>query len=136
MRGLSFSAAMLAISCLAGCATADSIKSDPVDAGIARSFSAPYDSTVAATMSTLATLKVAMHEEHDEAYGHVVMVNTHVSAFSWGEVGRVIIKKSATAPTTVVVDWSKRDKLQITGTGADDFSSELFGGIDARLASK
>jgi hypothetical protein len=34
-------------------------------------------------MSALAAIKIPMHEEHDEAYGHVVMVNTHVSAFSW-----------------------------------------------------
>jgi hypothetical protein len=62
------------------------------------------------------------------------MVTTDVSAFSWGEIGRIIVKKSPTAPTVVVVNWGKRDKMQITGTSADEFSSVLFNGIQARLA--
>jgi hypothetical protein len=136
MRGSSIGAALLAVACLAGCATADTVKNAPVDAGIAKSFDAPYERTVAATLSALAAMKVSMHDNSEEAPGRVIMVNTHVSAFSWGEVGRVIVKKSAAAPTTVVVNWSKRDQLQITGTSADDFSSDLFVGIETRLAAR
>ena len=63
------------------------------------------------------------------AAGLVILVTKQLSAFSWGEVGRIYVQKSTSAPTSVYVLWEKRYQLQISGTGQSEFSDSLFKAI-------
>ena len=64
----------------------------------------------------------------------MVLITKPVSAFSWGEVGRVTVLRSAQPPTSVRVYWEKRSQLQLTGTGQSEAASQIFAGIDQALA--
>ena len=116
-----------------GCATMDTVKDAPQQEGISRSFNAPYDSTVAAALKALAGLNVNVTSSSQDGNGTTYLVSKSLSAWSWGEVGRVYVEKSVAPPTTVFVDWKKRDALQITGTGSDEASQAIFNAIQQDL---
>lgn len=118
---------------LAGCATSDTVRKAPIETGISHSFAGSYDHTAAATMKALSSLNINITSSEVQPVGTVIFVSKPISAFSWGEVGRVIVKKSDAAPTTVVVNWEKRDQLQITGTDSAEFTNVLFSTIDKLL---
>ena len=44
----------------------------------------------------------------DDQQGTIYLVSKPLSAFSWGEIGRVFLKKATNLPTTVYIDWQKR----------------------------
>lgn len=118
---------------LTACATSETVRLAPVDQGISRDFPSSYDHAVAATMKALSSLNINITGSETQSVGTVIMVSKPISAFSWGEVGRVIVKKSDAMPTTVVVNWEKRDQLQITGTDSKDFTNVLFAEIQKDL---
>ncbi len=118
---------------LASCATMDTVKQAPLDQGISHPFDASYDRTSAATLKALSSLNVNITSSNEDATGTIYLVSKSLSAFSWGEVGRVYVKKTGAPPTVVFVDWEKRSTLQITGTGADEFSNTLFDAIGHAL---
>ena len=118
---------------LSGCATSETVRKAPVDQGISRAFPASYDHAVATTIKALSSLNINITGSETQAVGTVIMVSKPMSGFSWGEVGRVIVKKSDAAPTTVIVNWEKRDQLQITGTDSKDFTDVLFAEIQKDL---
>jgi hypothetical protein len=62
------------------------------------------------------------------------MISKSSTAFSWGEVGRIMVDRTAKPPTPVRVLWEKRSQMQITSTGQAEFSQNLFEGIHQRLA--
>ena len=119
---------------LTACATADTVRDAPIDAGVSQSFNASYDRVSAATLTTLRNLRVNITGSEEKPDGLHVQVTKSMNLFSWGEVGRVIVRRSAAPPTVVFVNWEKRSQLQITGTGQTEFSNELFGGIREQLA--
>jgi len=84
-------------------------------------------------MKALSTLNINITGSSTESIGTIILVSKPISAFSWGEVGRVVVMKSDTTPITVVVNWQKRDQIQLTGTDANEFTSTLFSMIDKSL---
>lgn len=121
---------------LGGCATAETVRDAPMSSGTARSFAASYDRTTAATLDALRQFNVNITSTQEQPTGLLILVTKSLSAFSWGEVGRVAVERSAAPPTTVRVVWEKRSQLQITGTGETAFSNELFDGIQQKLAAR
>lgn len=118
---------------LAACANMDTVKNAPPDQGLSRAFDASYDRTTAATLKALSSLNVNITNAAEDSSGTTYLVSKPMSMFSWGEVGRVRVQRSSAPPTLVFVDWRKRDTVQITGTGADEFSSTLFAEIAKSL---
>lgn len=118
---------------LAACADTGTVRDAPVTAGVERSFNARYDAVTAATLDSIRSLNVNITSSEEKPEGLVVLVAKPAHAFSWGEVGRVTVVKTAAAPTPVKVYWEKRSRMQITGTGQTEFSDQLFAGIQAGL---
>jgi len=121
---------------LAACATAETVRDAPVDAGVSQSFAAPYDRTTAATLDTLRSLNINITATEEKSNGLQIQVTKSMNLFSWGEVGRILVERSSQAPTVVRVYWQKRSVMQITGTGQTDFSNELFNGIQQRISAR
>jgi hypothetical protein len=119
---------------LGACATSESVQNARVDAGVVEAFDAPYDRVAAATLETIRGLGVNITSTEQEAGGLRVMVSKPATAFSWGEVGRIMVERAPEPPTPVRVLWEKRSQMQITGTGQAEFSQNLFAGIRQRLA--
>jgi hypothetical protein len=118
---------------LAACASAATIRQQPTDAGIARSFQAPYEQTKQAVLASLTELKLTPVEREERADGHSILIGRPPHGFSWGEVGRIFIEKSAEKPTTVRVVYEKRITMQFASS---NFPRQLFARMDQVLASQ
>lgn len=118
---------------LFACATAQTVSDAPLSAGVSQSFPGSFDAVSGATLKALTTMNVSVKSSEKKPEGLVILVNKAISAFSWGEVGRVVVANSQSAPTKVHVLWEKRYQIQITGTGQDEFSESLFKAISGAL---
>lgn len=124
---------VLAASGLAGCASMSTVQNASVGSGPSRAFDADYDRTNAATLTALQGMNVSITSSSENERGTTYLVSKSMNAFSWGEVGRVIVARSEGDSTTVHVNWEKRSQLQITGTSESEFSGQLFVQIANRL---
>lgn len=118
---------------LFACATAQTVSEAPLSAGVSKSFPASFDAVSGATLKALTTMNVSVKSTEKKPEGLVVLVSKAMSAFSWGEVGRIVVANSGAGPTKVHVLWEKRHQLQITGTGQDEFSESLFKAVSGAL---
>lgn len=118
---------------LAACATGASVQQQPIDAGVGRTFQAPYEQTKEAVLTSLTQLKLTPVERNDRPEGHSILIGRPPHGFSWGEVGRIFIEKSAGKPTTVRVVYEKRIMLQ---AASSNFPRQLFARMDQVLASQ
>jgi uncharacterized protein YceK len=119
---------------LSGCASIDTVKNAPLTDGQQQTFRARYDRTTASTLKALTVLNTNISSAAEDGNGTIYLVSKPLSGFSWGEVGRVFVKKAANPPTTVYVDWQKRVQTQVTGTSQDEFANTVFGSISSALA--
>ena len=130
LAALAISAGMLALS---GCASESTIEESSVERGQSQSFSASIESVEAAAIATLSDLGLNLKNTTRAADGVVTLVfSKPVSAFSWGEVGKIVISGSPST-TVVTVVSSKRVAFQITGTTQVTFSEQVFSGISNHL---
>lgn len=118
---------------LSACASSDTMRSAPDTAGTVRVFQARYDAVTAATLDSIRGLNINVTSSEETPTGLVVLVSKPVSAFSWGEVGRVIVPRSTGTETMVRVYWEKRSTLQITGTGQAEAAEQIYAGIQMGL---
>jgi hypothetical protein len=126
-------AALCLVAGLAACANIETVKDAPLGEGKSQSFSATYDHTAAATLKALSSLNIEIQSSNQDASGTIFLVSKPMSFASWGEVGRIWVKKSAAPPTVVYVNWKKRATGAITGTSEDDFANALFKAIASDL---
>jgi hypothetical protein len=104
-----------------------------MDAGIARSFAAPYEQTKQAVLTSLAQLKLTPVEREERPDGHTILIGRPPHGFSWGEVGRIFVEKSADKPTIVRVVYEKRITMQFAHS---NFPRYLFAHMDQVLAAQ
>ena len=117
---------------LAGCASASNVKQQSIDAGTARAFQASYEQTKAAVLASLTQLKFTPVEREERPDGHSILIGRPPHGFSWGEVGRIFIEKSADKPTIVRVVYEKRVTFQFAHS---NFPRYLFARMDQVLAA-
>jgi hypothetical protein len=123
----------LSAALLTSCASSETVRNAPLTDARSKPFNASYERTNAATLKALSAMNVDVTESSEDARGTTYMVEKALTGFSWGEIGRVLVQKSAAPPTTVYVNWEKRARYQITGTGQNEFSDALFFQIDRGL---
>jgi hypothetical protein len=118
---------------LAACASAATVRQQPIDAGVGRSFQAPYEQTKAAVLTSLTQLKLTPVEQEERPDGHSIVIGRPPHGFSWGEVGRIFIEKSAEKPTAVRVVYEKRIIVQ---AASSNFPRQLFARMDQVLTAQ
>jgi hypothetical protein len=118
---------------LAGCNTGADLKLEPLESGESQTYNAAYEDVAAATLAQLETMDLIISETTEDDRGLIVSMHDPVSAFSWGEVGRVYVARRSEPPTVVYALWETRWDPQVTGTQLSDFAGELFPGIAERL---
>ncbi|MEM6683882.1 MAG: hypothetical protein AAF607_16730 [Pseudomonadota bacterium] len=116
-----------------GCATTNTVRNANQDAGISRVFNNDYDTVKAAAAEAIERLNVNIRSTEETSTSYQVIFSKSISAFSWGEVGRVLVFRNSGEGTKVTVSAEKRSQLQITGTNEQKFASEIFAGIDEEL---
>jgi len=125
-------AAAGALALLSACASIDTVKSAPKDAGEAHSFNANFERVKTAALDSIRDMNIEPSGTDDVADGYVIYIARAPHDASWGEVGRVIVEKNAAPPTVVHVDYRRRFPLQAQGAFYS-FSDDLFTRMEASL---
>ena len=121
---------------LAACANLDTVSEAATTQGVSKEFRGDYEVVKAATLASVQGLNVNIKQTGQDADGFNILFTKSISAFSWGEVGRVYVVKKSDAATMVYVHSEKRSKMQITGFDEDDFADSIFDGVTAILDKK
>ncbi len=80
---------------LTSCATGKSVQNAPEDAGTSHAFNAAFDLVKPATLESMknSDLGINIKRSYQNDDGFNIVFNKSISAFSWGSVGRVLVKK-------------------------------------------
>ena len=108
------------------------VKNAPLHAGEARTFDSPYKTTIkyARNACTESGLILESTEEIDEDT-YMILAKAKVSAFSWGEIVRVVIQRKSNAKTVIRVYTKKRIGLNVAAKG--NYSNTIFTNIESKL---
>lgn len=119
---------------ISGCANQSTVGDS--NAGTTKVFKHPYDEVRPAALETVQGLNVEIKKTQPEGDGTRVLFSKPISAFSWGEVGSIVVKPIDENATLVTVDTEKRYQIQVSGTGEMEFSEAIFSGIAEILTRK
>ncbi len=117
---------------LSACANMSSIERSS-EVGTTRTFNHPAEIVSAAALESVRSLDVAIEKTASEDNAFRIYFSKPLSAFSWGEVGRVTVRPLEASATVVEVRAEKRSKFQLTGTDERKFARAIFAGIENRL---
>lgn len=123
-----------AASLLGACATAGTLAARPLDSGTSMEFAAASPRVVEAAKQTLLALSMGANSVTEQAGSTILNFQKSMTAWSWGEVGRIVVTPAGETATKVYVDTEKVSQMQITGTNESEFSRDIFSGIKERLA--
>lgn len=112
------------------------VRDAPADAGVVQSFDAPYDRVAATALDALNTFDLPITDLEGKPGGLVIHLAKPQTAFSWGEVGRIIVEQREAPPIPVRVYWEKRSQMQITGTSQRAFATAFYREIDRQLGRR
>lgn len=136
MKLLKTTSILISLLLLFGCANLDTVKNAPTNAGISKVFNDDYELVKAAALASMQNLNINIKETQQTSDGFVITFTKAISAFSWGEVGRVLVIKKKANSSEVFVHSEKRSKYQITGADERDFALQIFLGIDEILIKR
>lgn len=129
---LKLAVGLFAVVALAGCASSSDVRNAPLTAGVSQDFDAPYEQVKRLTLESVQGLNVDVKSANEMGDVYTIEFSKSMTAFSWGEVGRVtVIDIDPDSRVTVLTE--KRSKYQITGTNEDEFASAVFEGIEYAL---
>ena len=118
---------------LAGCASESTIVEVSEETGTSQAFSARVETVSAAAASTLTDLGLNLKDTTTAESGAVTLVfSKPVSAFSWGEVGKIVISPAAGGAQVTVISRT-RAAIQLFGTTQTTFAGQIFAGISSKL---
>ncbi len=125
-------AAPVALLLLAGCASQAGVQNAPLHAGIGRTFEADFDRTLDAAREAAVEsgLRIESASQVDDDT-YMIMTKATTSAWSWGEIVRLVVVREAEDSTTVRV-YSKR-KVSMNVTARGDYSNTILSNIELKL---
>ncbi len=125
---------LLGVSMLLGaCATGATLMTRPLDSGTSMEFAVPAPQLAEVTKKALVGLNLPITSAAPNGDSTVINFEKGMTAFSWGEVGRVVVTPISSTTSRVFVDTEKRSQMQITGTSEAEFARDIFDAIKMRL---
>jgi hypothetical protein len=117
---------------LLACASAGGMREEPLDVGVVREFNGEYTTVLRATRDAVASagLAVDSYEEVNDSTAMIV-AKKGTSAWSWGELVRVVVQKSASDRVAVRVLSRRRMATNVAAKG--DYSDTIFSNIALAL---
>jgi len=114
------------------CASTSSIQNAPLHAGISRSFNAGYMQTLKAAREAMVEtgLQIETATEVDKN-NYMIIGKKGTSAFSWGELVRVVVTRSGPGETTVRVYTKRRIATNLAAKG--DYANSILSNIELKL---
>lgn len=125
--------ALLGLMLMGGCVGLGGMSDAPSGTGVSQVFKAGFDETSAAAIASVQATGVDVKNTEKVGNDLTILFSKPMSAFSWGEVGRVTVKPIDAQTTMVSVLGAKKYKLQLTGTSQQDFATAIFNGITTKL---
>lgn len=129
-------AIILSLVLLTSCANMNTVTSAAKDAGVSRTFNYDNELVKAAVLASMQNLNINIKETGQTPDGFSITFTKAISAFSWGEVGRVLVVANKDKKSQVFVHSAKRSKYQITGSNEQDFAEKIFKGVSEILKNK
>lgn len=127
-------ALVLSVAPLGACATSATVTQAPLSAGISQDFHGSFETVrEAARASVQSDLPVAIRGVEERGGAYIINYEIGVSAFSWGEVGRVVVTLVDADTTRVTLHNEKRYQVQVTGQGERRLATQLFEAVQRRL---
>ena len=121
---------------LASCGSTSSVTSKGADAGIVQTYTGDFETIKVAALSGLRNSGVSISDTNDSERGYLITFSKSLSAFSWGEVGRVLVVKMADDKTKVSVVTEKRMAMELKSSSQADIASFVFNDITQALKNK
>jgi hypothetical protein len=117
---------------IGACATTGGMRQEPLDAGAAREFTGDFQTVLRAarTAVTNAGLAVDSYDQVNDSTA-VLVAKKGTSAWSWGELVRVVVQGSSNNHVSVRVLSHRKLATNITAKG--DYSATIFSNIDLAL---
>lgn len=132
MNRISTAILLFATLLASACATVGGIQNAPLDAGTARVFQAPFDSTLQAAREAVVAAGLQIEGAQEVEPGTWIIVGKKgVSGFSWGELVRVAVARQEERSTRVTVHTQRRVATNVTAKG--DYSESIFSNMALKL---
>lgn len=117
---------------LYGCATSAGLRTAPIQAGTARIFSGEFEQVLKAAKESMLEVGLSVEDStkvNDHTY--LIVGSKGLSAFSYGELVRLIVEETDPSEITVRVYTKRRLATNVTAKG--DYSKEIFARIESKL---
>ncbi len=122
---------------LVSCANMETVNSAPSKSGVMKTYQQDYELIKAAVLASMQSMNINIKETKETDEGDFVIAFTKsLSAFSWGEVGRVLVTRNGESGAKVYVHSARRLSNNITAASAGDFARSIFSGVDRILVDK
>ena len=109
------------------------MRSEPLDQGVSRSYSASLKVAVDAARSAMIGAGIGIEEVKEvDANTWMILGKKGTSAWSWGELVRVVVQEQA-ADSTVAVRIITKRRLATNITAKGDWSDSILDQIDLQL---
>lgn len=108
------------------------VKNAPLHAGDARTFEQPFKTIIKYTRDACTDAGLVMESSErvdDDTY--MIMAKAKTSAFSWGEIVRVVIEKKDAMKTVLRVYTRKR--LGINVTAKASYTNTIFSNVESQI---
>lgn len=129
MKSLKLISVLIFTLFLVSCANMNTVTNAPTNAGVSQVFNEDHELVKAAVLASMQNLNINIKETNETSDGFIITFTKAVSAFSWGEIGRVLVVKDENNNSKVFVHSEKRSKYQITGADSQDFANGIFSGV-------
>ena len=116
----------------AACSSQAGVQNAPLHAGVGRTFESDYNKTLGAAREAAveAGLQIESATQVDPDT-YIIMCKAGTSAFSWGEIVRLVVVKENDTSTTVRVYSKRKSAVNIAAKG--DYSNTILSNIELKL---
>lgn len=131
MKSLLLAALLLG---LGACSSATKVQNAPLHAGTGRTFQARFEATLTAAREAVVETGLQI-ESASQVDGDTWMIiaKKGTSAWSWGELVRVVVVRDGDAQTSVRVHSSRRVGTNVTAKG--DYALSILSNIELKLST-
>jgi len=117
---------------LTSCTSTNKIQNAPMHAGVSRTFESNYNQTLQAAREAMVESGTAIESASEVDDGNYIIIGKQdTSAWSWGEMVRVVVTKVNDGETTVRVYTEKKISVNVTAKG--DYSQSILSNIELKL---
>ena len=124
----------LCFSAFAACTSTNKIQQAPLHSGIARTFEADYDQVLEFSRQALVESGTAIESATEvDSDNYIIIGKTGTTAWSWGEMVRVVVTRASETESTVRVLTEKKISVNLTAKG--DYSNSILSNIELKIRS-